>query len=129
MQTKELNSIMEFDYVIKVENGTITENLENRRELWAPECLYNEFGDDKHIQPGQGWTLLEGYTGQYSYNGPVMHSSEYIGGRMETDILANDGYYVALVCEVMSDDPDAAENDEPAGWCVAYRPLDLEVKA
>jgi hypothetical protein len=131
--TQELNGLMEFEHVIKVEGGVATDKFDPSDKggrLWAPECIHEGFsGEQRHIEPGQGWVLLEGYSGQGyprgSYMGPVMHVSEYIGGRMEQDILAQDGYYVALVCSVMADDPDADEDDEPAGWCVAYRPLDL----
>lgn len=41
-----------------------------------------------------------------------MHTSEYIGGGLARDILAQPGYYVALV-EYPSD------GGEPDGWAVA----------
>lgn len=127
--TRELNDLMEIGHVIRVQDGVASdEGIDRtRREMWAPECIYYGFdGGKAHIEPGQGWTLLEGYTGQHGYSGPIMHSSEYVGGRLERDILARNGYYVALVCEVI-DDPDwdySVENPEPAGWAVAYRPLE-----
>jgi len=132
--TRALSDLMEFEHVIRVENGVATDRMPDgsRIGLYAPECIHDGFthiGEtvERHIERGTGWTLMEGYTGQYSYNGPVMHASEYIGGRMEQDILAQDGYYVALVCSVLGDDPDASEDEEPAGWAVAYRSLEGEV--
>ena len=140
--TRELSDLMEFEHVIRVQDGVATDKFDpsdRGGKLWAPECYHDGFsGEQRHIEPGQGWTLLEGYSGQGyprgSYNGPVMHASEYIGGRMEQDILAQDGYYVAVVCEVLDCDEDCDPRDEacngghePAGWCVAYRPLESEV--
>lgn len=124
--TRELNDLMQFEHVVRVQDGVASDDGidSSRREMWAPECIHEGFSDGNHIEPGQGWTLLEGYTGQDRYDGPVMHACESIGGRLERDILARDGYYVTLVCSVMAEDPDADEDDEPAGWCIAYRPLE-----
>jgi hypothetical protein len=59
------------------------------------------------------WEVFSiGYTGQYSYNGGVMHASEYMGGRLLDDILDTPGTYVIVAVEV-DDDPD-----HPAGWTV-----------
>lgn len=59
------------------------------------------------------WEVFSiGYTGQQSYNGGVMHSSEYMGGRLLDDILDTPGTYVVVAVEV-EDDPD-----HPAGWTV-----------
>lgn len=118
---KPLNSIMEFDLVIQVHAD---ETVTVAPDVQAPELHTEptegggaeEYLDSPH---GTSWELLSGYTGQYGYNGPIMHPSEFIGGRMECDILARPGYYVALV----ADDPD--DNiDEPMGWAVAYRPME-----
>ena len=128
---RSLNDIMEFDHVIKVaEDGTISdatdvvENFELRIEL-------TDSGDwqDAFFLPA-GWELLTGFTGQYSYNGPVMHSSEFIGGGLERHIRETPGYYVALVVESDcggTEDGCSAEdgcNCEPAGWAIAYKPLE-----
>lgn len=93
-----LNDVMEFDHVIQVhEDGTITDAPSN---IWAPSLDNDELDDSR-------WTLMKGYTSQYSYNGPMMHASESIGGRMERDIMDAPGYYVALY-----------DGDE---WAVAFR--------
>lgn len=48
-----------------------------------------------------------------------MHNSEFIGGGMAEDILAEPGYYVSLVCYW----PDGEDSDEDEtyveGWAVA----------
>lgn len=93
---------MDFDHVIRVHaDGTITEVP----ELYAPEMCDGELTTAE-------WTLLSGYTGQCSYNGPSMHASEYIGGRLARDILAEPGIYVALV-------DGSSEDDDPDGWGIA----------
>lgn len=99
----QLSDRMEFEHVVQVKaDGTVVD----RNDLHGPEMYEGEVGSSD-------WNLMTGYTGQYGYNGPSMHASEYIGGRMEADILANPGLYVALV-DVPLDD------SEPEGWGVAY---------
>ena len=125
---RTLNDIMEIGHVIRVQGGIVHDDVDPRqRELWAPE-LYWE-GDTYSFQPytpDHGWTLLDGYSGQYLYTGPIMHPSEFVGGRMADDILARDGYYVALVCDDLGDPEDEDAESEPVGWAVAYRPLPAE---
>jgi len=100
-----LNSVMEFDHVIRVyADGSINEP----RDMHAPN-LY-----DGELHCGAlAWSLMNGYSGQHGYSGPIMHSSEFIGGRMADDILTQPGVYVALV-DMPSDDSD------PDGWAVAF---------
>lgn len=56
----------------------------------------------------------QGYTGQYGYNGPVMHPSEYMGGRLESDILADPGVYVVTTVSSL----DHTDGDDVTGWIV-----------
>lgn len=109
-----LSDVMEFDHVIQVHaDGTVTDDTPNVRALWAPELL------DGILSGSDGWTLLNGYSGQDRYHGPEMHASEFIGGRMAQDILARPGYYVAIVANYSPDDEDEELSAE--GWAVAYR--------
>jgi hypothetical protein len=102
-----LNDLMGFDHVIQVhEDGSITEP-----GIHAPELA------DGHIYHDKWSFFTGGYSGQYGYSGPIMHPSEYIGGRLEKDIRETPGYFVALV----NSSPD---DDEPDGWAVAYMPAD-----
>lgn len=107
--TRPLTDIMEFDHVIRVhDDGRITAP----RGIWAPELHDGELDS-------AGWSLLDGFSGQYRYSGPIMHSSEFIGGGMETYIRETPGVYVSLVdYPVCGDD---CENCDcyPDGWAVA----------
>lgn len=125
LENPTLNDVMEIGMVVRVnETGQV-----------MPLPLYSFYaelnvatdGTDEFNLP-EGWELLTGFTGQYSYNGPVMHPSEFIGGGLETYILETPGYYVALVVEGHCDydgttdcDPETGCNCEPAGWAIAYK--------
>lgn len=103
-----LNSIMEFDHLILVKQGRVHSTW----LLHAPELHDGELDQ----LPGGPWRLMNGWSGQYLYSGPIMHQSEFIGGAMADHILENDGYYIALV--------DYPDEGEPEGWAVAYCPLE-----
>jgi len=99
----DLNDRMEFDCVIEVlADGTVVD----RHDVWEPEL------HDGEVEGG--WRLLNGFSGQDGYSGPIMHQSEFIGGWMERHILANPGIYVALVDYPLDD-------SEPDGWAVAEK--------
>jgi hypothetical protein len=101
---QKLNDIMEFDHVIAVhDDGSVTDAL----GIYAPSLNGDEL-------EGLSWELLDGYSGQDRYSGPMMHQSEFIGGQLERDILSRPGYYVALV-NYSSDD------SEPESWAVAFK--------
>jgi len=105
---QELEDMMEFDHVIRVhEDGTISEP----EGFWAPE-FYDSRCFDK------SWTMLTGYSGQYSYSGPVMHDSEYIGGGLAEDMLDRPGVYVA-VTHTYSGESEGEDVQE--GWGIAFR--------
>lgn len=115
---EELQKLMDFDSVIKVaEDGTIA----RADDVYCDGYVDTDTGS---LEDTAGWELLHGFTGQYSYNGPVMHSSEFIGGGLARYILETPGYYVALVvygpCEITG----AASAGEPAGWAIAYKPME-----
>ena len=125
-----LNEVMEFDHVIEVHaDGTVTDSEESpyfdltyyltdaETGLWELETSIPE-----------GWSLMSGYTGQYGYNGPCMHQSEYIGGGMARDILETPGLYVALIVrsdcghtEEFCNEEDGCQC-EPESWAVAHKP-------
>lgn len=122
---EELAEAMDFDHVITVyPNGTIGDS-----KYYAPEVWQELDKDGQAIKEPElfssNWTLLTGYTGQYGYNGAVMHQSEYIGGRLADHILKNPGHYVVLVVEGEGPDydPEVGERDL-VGWVVAYREAD-----
>lgn len=146
-----LNSVMEFDHIIRVaEDGTVSDTDMSVGSTEAYFDLNVDSNGNDEFEMSAGWTLLQGYTGQHGYNGPVMHPSEFIGGRMARDILSTPGYYVALVvngtdphdwqvstftgtktcsrCGLLPLDEDDMESEcrseEPAGWAVAYKELE-----
>lgn len=105
----ELNDI-EFDHVFTVdEHGTVT----HPDNIYAPEVTWDG------LTSGQIWSykweFIDGWSGQDRYSGPVMHSSELLGGGMERWVLATPGTYVMCVVEDL-DDPE-----DPAGWCLLTR--------
>ncbi len=109
MHREDLNDAMEFDHVVQVhDDGSVTD----RRDLYAPEC-YGEPDGTINFAGAKGWHALNGYSGQDRYAGPIMHPSEYIGGRMADDILSTPGTYVAVVVTDLDDD-----EGEPYGWAV-----------
>jgi len=120
MNTTTLNDLMQVDHVIRVDgDGCITD----ADGMYAPELMM-ETDDDGQILDSherayidevkrQGWDLLTGWTGQYSYHGPIMHSSEYVGGHLEDHIRETPGFYAVITVE--------CDDDEAAGWTIAYR--------
>ncbi len=121
--TNTLNDIMEIDHVVTVhEDGTVTDN----HGLYSPE-LYIELDEDGQITNeaeqdmidearSQGWELLAGWTGQYSYRGVLMHASEYVGGSLEKHIRETPGCWVAVI--PANDDCDGDDIDS---WVLCYR--------
>jgi hypothetical protein len=111
-----LGDLMEFNTVIEVDDSG---RVKFRPDLYAPDVYET---DDGTAVDGTGWDLLDGYSGQYLYSGPVMHPSEYIGGLLARDILDSPGIYAAVVVddytEATLDDPDS---DNVAGWAIAQR--------
>lgn len=117
-----LNDRMDFDHVIRVHaDGTVTDE----RETYGPENVLMNPDLSIDMDGADGWSLMNGYSGQDRYSGPVMHESEYIGGGMERDILATPGLYVAVIVYADPDeDDDPADGNPIAGWTVAYREED-----
>lgn len=120
----DLNSVMEFDHVIRVhEDGTITDES----GMWGPETVEGEAADSCEVlgmfhdggTTRDRWVLLNGYSGQDRYAGPVMHNSEFIGGGLETDIRETPGVYVALLVSWAPEDEDNEDEDTVEGWVVA----------
>lgn len=103
MTDRALNDRMTFDHVVEI---TADGEVIDRDDIYAPELHDGEVDAP--------WSLLDGWSGQDRYSGPIMHSAEYIGGGMETWITEHPGIYVALV-DYPTDDTD------PEGWAVATR--------
>ena len=93
---KALQDIAEFDHPFTVTGAGAVEDAPSG--VYAPEVYHSETTDIEIM--GDGWEALTGYTGQYSYNGAVMHASEFIGGKLADDILSTPGTYVVTVVSV-----------------------------
>jgi hypothetical protein len=113
VDTTNLADVMEFDHVIEVQDdGTVRD----RPDLYAPDLFEDELTDDR-------WEFFStGYTGQYLYNGPIMHNSEFIGGRLAQDILDTPGVYVAVVSYYYPEYPEDGDGEVEyyvEGWAIA----------
>lgn len=113
---KALRDMMEIDCAVRVDRDG---NVSLAETVKLPEVINSD--GELSSPDGTEWVVLEGYSGQYSYNGPVMHPSEYIGGKLAKDILAVPGTYVCLVVEADCDDScsDDCGHPFPEGWIVA----------
>lgn len=108
-----LSDQMDFYHVIAVlSDGTA---IDGPGDIIAPELHDGELDSDD-------WKLLNGYSQQYGYRGPIMHPSETISGGLERDILAKPGYYVSLVN--YSTDADLIDDDADSGWAIAFKEVD-----
>jgi hypothetical protein len=116
----DLDERMEIDHVVQImEDGSVID----RNDLYAPEINVDTDGEGSILAEHesdmiedvkrQGWEMLTGWTGQYGYGGPIMHQSEYIGGRLSEHILSTPGIYCAVAVETYEED-----SGDAAGWAV-----------
>lgn len=115
-------SIGEFDVVFVVsENGACRADF----TTYAPEVFVSTDDDGQILSVHeaemiedvrrQGWEMLTGWSGQWQYSGPIMHASEYFGGRLREHVLSVPGTYaLVVVTGDCDDDPDA-------GWAVVRK--------
>lgn len=132
--SRTLNDIMQFDHVIRVKNGEITET-DFPISIHAPELMIGTDADGQILAQHErtmihdalrlGWTVQTGWSGQYSYSGPIMHPSEFIGGALADHIRETDGYWVAVSADMwpLKDDDGNDITDSPAGWLLLHREL------
>lgn len=125
---RELDDRMGFGHVIRVlPDGTANDDVPEGIRVHAPESIDVDSDDDGQISAEDdaamvaqvardGWQVLNGWSAQSGYAGPIMHSSEYIGGALAVHILETPGFWVAVTVENI-DDPE-----HPAGWALLYRP-------
>lgn len=129
--TRDLNSIMEFDHVVYVdEQGNVSD-----AGVDAPDMVYVELDADGQMVGSDardgldvivdtnlgGWRPMQGHCGAQG-EGPqsfIQHPSEFIGGGLARAILERPGYYVAVIVDGLA--PEGYEDDTVAGWTVLYR--------
>lgn len=108
-------------------DGTLTE----RRDVRSPEVYADVVadgssyidtaeGDAAERLDAEGWEPMRGYTGQHGAGTDAwfMHPSEFIGGALARDILADPGIYAAVVIYPIGPDDDETE---PTEWAVIRR--------
>ena len=77
------------------------------------------------------WEIATGMTGQYSYNGPLMHESEYFGEGVLASLMEDRTEPLVVALAVVGDYSDEAFADEdsedlgaPFSWVILYREPD-----
>ena len=101
--------VQEFGDVFRITGNTV----EGVSGVRAPE-VYNDDETDIMIC-GDGWTALRGITGQWGYNGPIMHSSEFVGSsvaRAMVESAGRESVFALVIVECVDDD------GAPAGWAI-----------
>jgi hypothetical protein len=103
---------VDFDCPFRVNpDGSITDDgLDN---VHAPDLMDEEIDSDEW----EFWTT--GRSGQDHYTGPIMHNSEFIGGGLERDLLAEPGVYVVVVASwTPGEEDDPEEGTILEGWAI-----------
>lgn len=130
MRTYEKVNDVEFDHPFRVRFGGVVTDA--APDVYGPLSVDWDAEEQYDVRIdclNEEWQPFSvGYTGQWRSRGSaVMHPSEFIGGRLEADILATPGVYVVTSVEVEPDDED--EDPEPAGWIVLKRKTRRELRA
>jgi hypothetical protein len=108
---------LDFDHPFMIRNGTVTDAPAN---TYAPTVTHDADNDISIDQlPGNTWQAISGFTGQYSYNGAVMHSSEGVSDAIAEFLaeVASDAPGTVFAVVTVADD----EDDDAIGWTVVYR--------
>jgi len=89
---------------------------------YAPDvtlCDY-ETGNGDAETDRSSWALITGKTGQYSYNGAVMHPSETASDDLVIEWVREAGGDLFAIVEVRDVDGSFPDGG-PIGWAIAYR--------
>lgn len=134
-----LNANIDFDCPFTILNVRGGHTFIGPSDAYAPEVTlytdkeHNGVGEEEidgvpWNQPQKTWEVVNGYSGQHGYSGPTMHSSEFLGGGMARDVLADIGAVYVVTSVECHADWEVDENDEddvfaadvirdnPAGW-------------
>ena len=94
--------------------------------VYAPECYHidgagpwSPTNPDVDLCGSESeWEFAStGYTNQYAYRGPVLHTSESVSASMAQDFVENYPGAVFVMCSVECID----DQDNPAGWVILRR--------
>jgi hypothetical protein len=137
-----LDNVMSFGHMIKVNaDGTATDDLCSlgKRPEWALHASetinvsLDSRGQASVAAEKEGlreWEALGWSNFTHSYSGQVggsrfMHPSEYIGGVLARDMLAQEGYYLAVTVDGYKPDHDDDEEwPEVYAWAVMFHESD-----
>ena len=105
------------------ENGVATETGE-----YPPEQgNYGHIDDYMDGLEREGWTPVEGITGQHGYNGPVNHPSESLSGSgAARNIVSNPGTYAVVSVYSVDEDDEGYEEMELDGWMLLKKAEPLQ---
>lgn len=126
--TATLNDLLALDaYPLRVNtDGTLDDHAaESTPDVYAEVDADGSYTPNAEREAAsalaaQGWEPLRGYSGQYGVGRAswFMHASEFVGGRLAADILAEPGVYAAVM--ILPDAPDDTDA-EPTEWAVIRR--------
>lgn len=100
-------------------DGTYSSGFNYELPNWI-DLAEVDFNDLSEWRCGE-WRLLNGWSGQHDYSGPVFHPSEHVSGGLEEYMLSQRAEWCALTVEDVATEDDPCP--EPVGWVIAYRLL------
>lgn len=122
-----LNDNVEFDcpFIVGAQDDGET-IIEDDPDTYAP-CVIDYIDRDgssigEMDVDDSAWEPVSGYSGQHGYRGPEMHASEFLGGGMARDVLADTGAVYVIVAvtnlpewEATDEETEDVRNSE-SGW-------------
>lgn len=117
MSLAEQMQAQEFDHVWTIQDDAVVDAKGSAPSVY---CWQTEGGAYMEEVESDEWDLVShGMTGQYGYNGPVLHASENFSRGMAERLAELVEDYSAFATVVIEDveDPES----EPAGWAIVGR--------
>lgn len=108
-QTDRLDKMVEF-YV----PFTVVDGFPFLAGIHGPEGITVDRDTLEPLNLDSEWEIIGGYSADHSW---IMHESQFIGGALAADLLANPGTYVVTTVDV-EPDPDDEDEDTCAGWAI-----------
>jgi hypothetical protein len=109
-QADRLRSVVEFNCPFTVINW-----FPFRAEgIYGPEGVTVDRDTLEPLDLDSEWEIIGGYSADHSW---IMHESQFIGGALAADLLANPGTYVVTTVDVETD-PEDEDEDTCAGWAI-----------
>ena len=94
---------------------TVVDKFPFRAEgIYGPDGVTVDRDTLEPLNLDSEWEIIGGYSADHSW---IMHESQFIGGSLAADLLANPGTYVLTPVDV-EPDPDDEDEDTCAGWAI-----------